>query len=112
MLDNPASNLTTDERIRRLSAYGNMWTHAHEKDYHELDIGGDGVWELSRGVIAQAKGPRSMVCVQLPSLIQQSEEKRWELPNVGIDIAEFTMDPEQDLLVLIENSPEYVVLPV
>lgn len=109
MVDNPACRLSIDERLGRLSAYEDVWTHYHEKDYYELSIEGDGVWDLSRGILAQVKDLTTLVCVQLPSAIRQTREKRWEFRDIEFDIAEICIDPDQDLLILVEEEPEYVV---
>lgn len=60
------------------------------------------VWELYGNVLAQARGPRSLAFVQLPSEIRGIVEKEWVIPDVGFKIRDFGMDPAQDLLVLIE----------
>ena len=106
MVDNPSCNMSTVERFERLEAYIDYWKTAHQKEYHDLEMNGDGCWELLHGVLAQVRTPSTITCIQLASVIRQTEENRWQIPNVGFRIAEFTMDPEQNLLVMLEITQE------
>lgn len=82
--------------------YEGVWRAAPKKDYYEVQFDGQDVWEFSRNVLAQARRSRDLVFVQLPSIIRQTEQKRWEISDVGFQIHDFTMDPDQDLLVILE----------
>ncbi|KAK7681763.1 hypothetical protein QCA50_015110 [Cerrena zonata] len=99
---NPNCTLPTIERLKRMSMYEDMWRAAPKKDYYEVQFDGQDVWEFSRNVLAQARRSRDLVFVQLPSIIRQTEQKRWEISDVGFQIRDFTMDPDQDLLVILE----------
>ncbi|KAL5631746.1 hypothetical protein ACGC1H_007300 [Rhizoctonia solani] len=72
------------------------------------------------GVYAQAFGISGFLCTnstignlefyQIPSRNLDAEFKRWSLANLGSDIQDFTFDPDQDLLVLLELpnvAPQY-----
>ncbi|KAH7926864.1 hypothetical protein BV22DRAFT_1032479 [Leucogyrophana mollusca] len=61
-------------------------------------------WELCGGVLCQATGTGGLSCVQLPSRFRGIEEKRWTLANFGFNVRDFTIDPSQDLLVLLEAT--------
>ena len=98
--------MPTVERLERLEAYIEYWNTAHQKEYYDLEMNGNGNWELWRGVLAQVRNLSTITCIQLASVIRQTEEKRWQIPDVGLRIAEFTMDPEQNLLVILEDTPE------
>ncbi|KAK7690728.1 hypothetical protein QCA50_005827 [Cerrena zonata] len=105
MVDNPSCSLPTSERFERLVAYEDAWKSPRLKDPYELNLGGDGAWEFSCNVLAQAKDDRTILFVQLPSSIQQTPEKRWEISDIGFKIDDFSMDPDQDLLVVGESQP-------
>ena len=96
----------TVERLDRLEAYIDYWKTAHQKEYHDLEMNGDGNWDLRRGVLTQVRNLSTIACIQLASVIRQTKEKRWQIPDVGFHIAELTMDPEQNLLVILEITEE------
>ena len=98
--------MSTVERLERLEAYIDYWKTAHQKEYHDLEMNGDGNWDLRRGVLTQVRNLSTIACIQLASVIRQTEEKRWQIPDVGFNIAELTMDPEQNLLVILEITEE------
>lgn len=110
MVDNPACTLSIAERSKRLSAYEDSWKSLNPKELYEVDLGGNGVWEFARGVLAQARGARTLSFVQLRSSIQQTGEKRWEILDIGYDIDDFGMDPDQNLLVVGESRSTYVFI--
>ena len=63
------------------------------------------LWELCGGVLAQSDGRRDLDFWQLPSKIRGVPAKEWGV-DVDFDIADFTLDPSQDLLVAVEvRSP-------
>lgn len=63
------------------------------------------LWELCGGVLAQSDGRRDLDFWQLPSTIRGIPAKEWGV-DVDFDIADFTLDPSQDLLVAVDvQSP-------
>lgn len=62
-------------------------------------------WELYGGVLAQSQGERSIRFRRLPAILRGIEEKIWEVEDVGVKIKSFGMDPAQDLLVILGQSP-------
>ena len=105
MVDNPSCSMPTGERLDRLKAYIDYWKTAHQKEYHDLEMNGTRYWDLRRGVLAQVQKKCTINCIQLASVVRQTGEQRWQIPDVGFRIAEFTMDPEQKLLVILEDTP-------
>lgn len=74
---------------------------------------GDGdFWELYGGVLARSTATKSFVFHRLASDLREIEALEWEvMPDPKIPILrDFTMDPSQDLLVLIE-FPDVYCLP-
>ena len=98
--------MPTVERLERLEAYIDYWKTAPQKEYHDLEMNVERYWDLRRGVLAQVSDASTIECIQLASVIRETEEKRWQVPDVGFRIDEFTMDPEQDLLVILETTTE------
>lgn len=60
------------------------------------------IWELYGDVFAQSSTPNVLHFRQLPSRYRKIEEKTWRVA-LDIHVRDFTMDPAQDLLVLIEE---------
>lgn len=112
MVDNPTCVLPTSERYKRLVAYENAWKSPRLRDPYELNLGGNAACELARNVLAQARDGRTILFAQLPSYIQQTKEKRWEISDIGYVIEDFGMDPDQDLLIIGESQPTYVLASV
>ena len=104
MVDNPSCSMPTVERLERLEAYVDYWKTAHQKEYHDLKMDGKGYWDLKCGILAQVRNTCTINCIQLASVIHQTKEKQWQIPNVGFRIAELTIDPEQNLLVILETT--------
>lgn len=109
MEDGPTSDLAPLARLALLREKQSAWktlTWKSESTYRMM-IGE--YWELYGGVLAQEEGGRKLVLQQLPSVIRGIEGRQWEIPDVGTDLVEITMDPAQDLLVLVEEHVvEYV----
>ncbi|THH31534.1 hypothetical protein EUX98_g2634 [Antrodiella citrinella] len=59
------------------------------------------LWELCGGVLAQSDGRRDLDFWQLPSNIRAIPAREWGV-DVDFDIADFTLDPSQSLLVAVE----------
>ena len=103
--------MSTVERLERSEAYIDYWKTAHQKEYHDLEMNRDGNWDfnanwdLRRGVLTQVRNLSIIDCIQLASIVRQTGEQRWQIPDVGLRIADFTLDPEQNLLVILEDTP-------
>ncbi|KAF8168585.1 hypothetical protein BJ912DRAFT_1001539 [Pholiota molesta] len=68
---------TSEDRLNRL------------REHREIPMNDGGLWALSGGVLSYEN--------------QKGEEKTWTLgPDFGCTIEDFSMDPYQDLLVLVE----------
>ena len=58
-------------------------------------------WELAGGVLGQCIGPKHIEFRQLLSTVRAIPEKVWSV-QLSFIISDFSMDPEQDLLVVAE----------
>ncbi|TDL28269.1 hypothetical protein BD410DRAFT_782245 [Rickenella mellea] len=109
MVDGPAdASLTTEERLRGLEHYQKMWRHLTWSKHDVIPMEGGNIWELAGGVLAQGKPPTQigstdMVFNQLPSPTRRIEARSWSL-HFDVHVRDFTIDPFQDLIVLISET--------
>lgn len=109
MEDGSASGLTISDRRQRLWEHQAAWRDLRWRSDTIIPMLRGGVWELYGGVLAQARGKRTLCFTQLPSEIRGIPQRNWEV-EVDAPIRDFGLDPSLDLLVVIEQpSREYVV---
>ncbi|KAF7985318.1 hypothetical protein HWV62_6503 [Athelia sp. TMB] len=103
--DGPSGGLKPGDRLQRLLDYQKAWSDLKWTGDKTIPMGpGAGVWELAGGVLGQAIGRRSSLrFTQLPSNYRGIQEKCWVVDTKSFDLRDFTMDPSQDLLVLVER---------
>jgi len=101
-MDGPPSPLTAADRIALLKEHNAAWESLRWKESNNLPMQQGHVWELSGGVFAQSSSSNLLHFRRLPSQCRNIEEKSWRVA-LDIDIRDFTMDPGQDLLVVIEK---------
>ncbi|KAG8908516.1 blue light receptor [Tulasnella sp. 403] len=113
-IDGPsAAKLSTAERLRRLRMHQEAWKDIKWRQADTFNIDGrSGVYELYGGVYATGIAPdrprhtRGFEFVEFPSLLRnQSRGHTWKIGDVGFDIKDFGMDPDMDLLILMERVP-------
>ena len=99
--DGPSGTITSMDRMQLLSKYESAWNQL--KWGTELVLLRDiSIWALHGGVLGLARG-KTIVFTRLPSEIKGIPESSWKC-EVDFVISEFTMDPAQDLLVILETS--------
>jgi hypothetical protein len=111
-VDGPPGGLTVIDRLNRLRGYQSAWdTMAWAQDSFVKKIRGH-VWELYGGVLAQCSSSNAFVFRQLPSASRDIEAKQWTVRRVWgeVKVRDFTIDPSQDLLVIVDCFAEYVPL--
>ncbi|KAI0752690.1 hypothetical protein C8Q80DRAFT_1217173 [Daedaleopsis nitida] len=96
MEDGPPSILTPSDRLSILRERQKAWRSLKWKSRQEYPMLGGNVWELYGGMLAQADREGLLTVTQLPS-------KQWKIPDMGIAVRDFSMDPAQDLLIIVEN---------
>lgn len=109
----PRAPFSTAERLRRLRLYQSRWTHLkHAREQTVRHVRG-GVWELTQGVLAQGISTpgvepaevRKLFFTRLPSSARaESRTREWSHSGYEFAVRDFTMDPSQDLLVLVRAS--------
>ncbi|KAL5478455.1 hypothetical protein ACEPAI_2639 [Sanghuangporus weigelae] len=112
----PYAPFSTDERLRRLRVYQSRWKHFDFKRAQTVRKVTGSVWELASGVLAQGVSTsvaehigrtavRKLLFTRLPSSARvESRTREWTHEYPDFAIRDFTMDPTQDLLVLLRES--------
>ncbi|KAL5520790.1 hypothetical protein ACEPAF_2793 [Sanghuangporus sanghuang] len=112
----PYAPFTTDERLRRLRIYQSRWKHFDFKHAQTVRKVTGSVWELASGILAQGVSTsvaehigrtavRKLLFTRLPSSARvESRTREWTHEYPDFAIRDFTMDPTQDLLVLLRES--------
>ncbi|KAH8100208.1 hypothetical protein BXZ70DRAFT_175300 [Cristinia sonorae] len=107
MDDIPSNGLSTATKREILARHTNAtqtWPD-HMVTKQTIPLLEGPLWELCGGVLAQSDGRRDLDFWQLPSAIRGITPRKWGV-DVEFDIADFTVDPSQDLLVAMEvQSP-------
>ncbi|KAG1757742.1 hypothetical protein EDB19DRAFT_1891444 [Suillus lakei] len=107
MMDGPPSLLTTSDRLALLKERNAAWESLKWVESQDIPMMGGHIWELYGDVFAQSSTPDVLHFRQLPSKYRKIEEKTWGVA-LDIHVRDFTMDPAQDLLVLIEQSTSLI----
>lgn len=102
MMDGPPSSFTTSDRLALLKERNAAWESLRWVESQDIPMMQGHVWELYGGVFAQSSTPDVLHFRQLPSKYRKIKEKTWGVA-LDIHVRDFTMDPAQDLLVLIEQ---------
>lgn len=101
--------MTTRERFDLLERFEKNWATLNFISNYEMTKRNSGIrWELVHGVLAFQFGgtpsqARGLDFTELPSNIRGTPGRTWRHEDVGISIRDFTVDPFQDLLVIIER---------
>lgn len=107
MENGPPSSLTVADRLRILRNHQKAWKALEYNSSHVIPMLKGNVWELYGGVLAQQTSKDSQILEfrQLPSELRGIKEKEWQVRWLGFRIRDFSMDPAQELLVVIEKPP-------
>lgn len=110
---NPRVDLTYLEKQRLMRSHRLRWNYPEgiSPDVYELQTGEDifpwayvgGVY--ARGIRIPDSTPlttRQLYFYQFPSSNRRVEYEQWVISDLGLDICNFAIDPEQNLLVLLE----------
>lgn len=94
-------------RRRLLHEREKSWKHFRWHNKHSLDLLTFGsIYEFMGGFYGNVMGP-DISFIELPSTTSTSQPKRsWAYSMPDLHIVDFTMDPSQDLLVILVDAPE------
>ncbi|KAG2126193.1 hypothetical protein BD769DRAFT_1463660 [Suillus cothurnatus] len=120
MEDGVRSHLTTASRLALLKERNACWDELKWGETRDLSLPqGDMIWELCGGEFAQSGLPAAALHLhRFPSQYYNTQASAWIIPLIR-NTKGFTMDPGQDLLVLVEKPVlmyvdvhYYYILPV
>ncbi|KDQ63441.1 hypothetical protein JAAARDRAFT_378522 [Jaapia argillacea MUCL 33604] len=106
-------SLPTSTRLSLLKAHQKAWAELIYESSSVLPPFKGSLWELAGGALATTgnrfaesggKGNRLLTVRRLPSVLRGIEEKVWDI-RFEFEMKDFTIDPAQDLLVAVEESP-------
>ncbi|RDX52589.1 hypothetical protein OH76DRAFT_1377417 [Lentinus brumalis] len=107
MEDGLHSTLPASERLAALRERQSAWKRISWLSQEDSPASTDSMlWELYGGVFARDQNRCTLHFWQLPSKIRRIDERKWTLDDVGVRIYDFSMDPAQDLLVIVEEIQE------
>lgn len=107
MSDNPSNSLPVDKKYDILNVYYRQWSASFADDLkrHEsaYSLDGEHRWQfvLTGGVLAQRKNDNAIEFTQLPSRTRGIASRTWAV-LLPTELQKFAMDPQQDLLVVLE----------
>ncbi|KAI0788515.1 hypothetical protein C8Q75DRAFT_768748 [Abortiporus biennis] len=114
MEDGSSSPLLVVERLHKLKLRQDAWNRMRFTSETAVPMRRGGVWELYGGVLAQSRDDHGLSFRQLPSDIRGIDDVGWTLEDLPMRIRDFSLDPSQELLVVIEkprqiNTSTYLV---
>jgi hypothetical protein len=114
----PRQDLTYAAKLEILREQQKRWSSIPEvkpTNYPLQDTGAtySSIYEFYGGVYARGsafnRGTRRLDLYQLPSVNKGIEYKHWAHEDLGIDARDFTMEPDFDLLVMLEMGDRSLV---
>ncbi|KAG1798609.1 uncharacterized protein HD556DRAFT_1192954, partial [Suillus plorans] len=97
------SPLTVASRLALLKERNEHWETLQCVESRDLPLlQDDDEWQLCGGVLAQSNLLGTMRLYQLPSQYRNITARSWRIPLLS-NTEDFTIDPAQDLLVLVEK---------
>ncbi|KAI0059036.1 hypothetical protein BV25DRAFT_1829344 [Artomyces pyxidatus] len=108
--EGPLSGASTKERKAMLDKYNTAWRNLEWTSHTKLTETRGNEWQLSGGIWGQldasVEHENAIYLYRLSSHLRGIEERRWVLQFV-LEVYTFSMDPSQDLLVLIHTHPDH-----
>ncbi|KAI6108453.1 hypothetical protein EDD16DRAFT_1619560 [Pisolithus croceorrhizus] len=108
--DNPLSSFDFSHKLAALRRYQDAWGTLQWTNTKDIPMLRGNVWELYGGVLALSDLNRTIRFRRLPSQIREIEEHVWSVSTSDMDLRDFTIDPAQDLLVLIARPRRHRAL--
>ncbi|KZT30761.1 hypothetical protein NEOLEDRAFT_1054001 [Neolentinus lepideus HHB14362 ss-1] len=103
LVDGPRNDLSSAEKLDMLRQRQTAWERMEWVEQRTISMANGNLYELYGGVFAQSLAERSLVFKRLPSRYRQIEERTWTIGDVGVDMRDFSIDPGQNLLAIIEE---------
>lgn len=113
MVDGSSSRFPTTTKLAKLERLQADWRTFTEVSRTTLRIThAIPTYDLQKGVLTVGHGKedpwvtRSLQYYRLHSRISEIEQEAWRLDDLGADIRDFTTDPAQDLVAILEEFDE------
>ncbi|GJJ09894.1 hypothetical protein Clacol_004118 [Clathrus columnatus] len=108
VIDTGKSSLNIRKRLDLLYQFERNWTTLDFTSTHKTIKRNSDTWELTRGVLAfgfgrTRKPPSGLDFTQTPSNMRTTQGRTWRYDDLNVNIRDFTIDPCQDLVVVIER---------
>ncbi|EPQ50273.1 hypothetical protein GLOTRDRAFT_134081 [Gloeophyllum trabeum ATCC 11539] len=103
MVDGAPSDVTTAQRLERLQKHTDAWRRRAFETVEELPCHEAHMVQLSGKVLARCIGNSTLAFNLLPGHARGVPAKEWRFENVGFPIAEYAVDPAQDLVVILSG---------
>ncbi|KAF9527797.1 hypothetical protein CPB83DRAFT_855639 [Crepidotus variabilis] len=103
-LDNMDCPLAASEKLTQLKKHQKAWRDVKWSREYEIKMSDGDFWELYGGVLGVSTARNTFIFHCLASDLRNIQETTWEIepdPKIPI-IRDFTMDPSQDLFVILE----------
>ncbi|KAF8333539.1 uncharacterized protein EI90DRAFT_3052323 [Cantharellus anzutake] len=99
-------NLTTAEKLQELLLHEHRWVNLEPHSLCEIEPPIDEIYEFACSVIGTGprRSPMSLFFAELPSAVNSTPLRTWTHQDPSLLLRDFTMDPSQDLLVLLTYS--------
>jgi len=102
MKDGPPGIDGTITRLNKLKAHQEAWQNVKWSTRQTFPLQSVQLWELAGGILAFTHCKKSFTFTQLPSIYRGIKQKEWNIEvDNKFDVADFSMDISNDLLVLI-----------
>jgi hypothetical protein len=108
--DNPSLQLDRQQKRQLLQRYNEAWLRLQQlepngENVQTFQIDDGPAWELAGGVLGQSSRMRHMRFHQLGSELRGISKKTWDV-ELDFLCRDFTMDPGQDLLVVLRDPQD------
>ena len=92
--------------LNTLKDHQSAWRNLQWQSTAEISLDDVCTWELAGDILAYQKRDNTLVFNQLPAYYRgQLPEKQWSLA-LDLPVSDFTIDPSQDLLVLVCSTSQ------
>ncbi|KAF8333538.1 uncharacterized protein EI90DRAFT_3052317 [Cantharellus anzutake] len=101
-----SANLTTAEKLQELLLHEHRWGNLEPHSVCEIEPPTNHIYEFACSVIGTGprRSPMSLFFAELPSAVHGTPVRTWTHQDPSLLLRDFTMDPSQDLLVLLTYS--------
>ncbi|KAG8892969.1 hypothetical protein FRB99_002319, partial [Tulasnella sp. 403] len=109
MVDNPYTLLPVITKLQRLRRLRTAWDDPSDALADRFEVEGKiPTYDLQKGILtigaSEVPVTTSLTYYCLRSRVSDREPKAWRLGDLGVEVRDFTTDPDMDLIVLMERK--------